>query len=223
MDAFGWAVRSVRERGLLQTMKVATSVVADLSFDWRYGTDTTRWVKVADLGVVGENQIHGVDYQPSKARPLRKLFNSLDLPREGVFVDFGSGKGRVLLIAVECGFRKLVGVEFSPELCECTRRNMQIFKQHGGLTAHIDIVLSDVANYRIQPDQRVFFMYNPFDEAVMAQVVVNLRRSVELAPRKIWLIYNTPKHHLVIERAGLFCSHVNREFGGTQFRVYTNQ
>ncbi|HKS37428.1 MAG TPA: hypothetical protein VJW76_09580, partial [Verrucomicrobiae bacterium] len=159
MGAFAWALNSVREKGLVQTAKVATSVIADLSFDWRYGTDTTRWVLPDELGAVGENKVHSVRYQPTKARPLRHLLNSFNLPRDRGFVDFGSGKGRVLLIAAQCGFQNIIGVEFSPELCERTRKNVEIFRRRSGLTARIEIVMSDVTHYRIQPDQCTFFMY----------------------------------------------------------------
>jgi SAM-dependent methyltransferase len=222
MGAIAWAFNSVRERGLVQTAKVATSVIADLSFDWRYGTDTTRWVLKDDLGAVGENKIHSVRYQPTKARPLRNLLNSLDLPRDRGFVDFGSGKGRVLLIAAQCGFQKIIGVEFSPGLCESTRQNVEIFKRRCGVTARIDIVMSDVTHYRIQPDESIFFMYNPFDAVVMEQVVANLRQSVALTPRPVWLIYNTPICQHVIEKAGMFTNRLFREIGGSNFLVYAN-
>jgi predicted RNA methylase len=222
MGAISWMFNSVRKKGLVRTAKVATSAIADLSFDWRYGTDTTRWVLEDELGAVGENQIHSVRYQPTKARPLRNLLYMLDLPRERGFVDFGSGKGRVLLIAAQCGFQKIIGVEFSPELCERTRQNVEIFRRSCRVTARIDVVLSDVTQYRIQPDQSIFFMYNPFRGVVMEQVVANLQRSVELAPRPIWLIYNTPLWQQAIEKAGMFTNRFSREIGGTHFLIYSN-
>jgi predicted RNA methylase len=221
VEAFGWALNSVRERGLVHTVKVATSVVADLSFDWRHGTSTMRWVDVDHLDAVGENRVHSTGYQATKARPLWALLNSLDLPRNKGFVDFGAGKGRVLLIAALCGFRKIVGVEFSPELCECARRNIEIFKRRSRLQARIDVHLWDAAAYPIQPDECVFFMYNPFGRAVMSQVLANLRRSVETTPRNVWLIYNTPSHHALVENTGIFRSQLDRNIGGTQFRVYS--
>jgi hypothetical protein len=220
-DALAWAVNSVRKRGLVQTMKVATSVVADLSFDWRHGTNTMRWVDVDQLDAVGENRVHSTRYQATKARPLWTLLNSLDLPRNMGFVDFGAGKGRVLLIAALSGFQKIVGVEFSPRLCECARRNIEIFKCRSGLPVRIDIHVLDAARYPIQPDQAIFFMYNPFGRVVLAQVLANLRTSVAMVPRQVWLIYNTPRHHDLIENAGLFRTWLDRNIAGTLFRVYS--
>src|SRR5262245_48246632 len=108
MKAIEWAVNSVRGRGLVQTMKVAASVVRDLSFDWQHGTNTMRWVNAEDFGTVGENLAYSQDYVATKARPLWALLNSLELPRESGFVDFGAGKGRVLLIAAQYGFRNVI-------------------------------------------------------------------------------------------------------------------
>ena len=221
MSALSWAIQSVRERGLVPTMKVAASAVADLSFDWRHGTNTMRWVEVSDLGAAGANRRYSVRYQATKARPLWTLLNSLDLPRSGGFVDFGSGKGRVLLMAALFGFSTICGIEFSPDLCECSRQNVEIFKRRSGVTTRIEVLLLDAALYPIQPDQAVFFMYNPFGDAVMTQVLANLRKSFEMARRQIWLIYNTPTCHDVILRSGLFQTHSRREIGGTEFRVYS--
>ena len=36
--ALTWAFQSVLEKGLVRTVKDATSAAADLSFDWCYGT-----------------------------------------------------------------------------------------------------------------------------------------------------------------------------------------
>ena len=222
MNAIVWAVNSVRGRGLVQTMKVAASVVVDLSFDWQHGTSTMRWVDADEFGAVGDNLAYSEHYRATKARPLWTLLRSLELPRSSGFVDLGAGKGRVLLTAAEYGFRKIVGVEFSPKLCEYARQNIQIFKRRNGAPIEIDIVQSDATTYPIQPDQEVFFMFNPFGEVVMAQVLANLRRSVQVAPRKIWLIYNTPTQHDLIARTGIFRDQFYRNISGTHFRVYSN-
>jgi len=182
-----------------------------------------RWVDADDFGEVGENVVYSEKYAATKARPLWTLLSSLDLPRNGGFVDLGAGKGRVLLIAALYGFRKIVGVEFSPRLCEYAQRNIQIFKGRSRVSVEIDVVQSDAATYPIQPDQDVFFMFNPFGEVVMTKVLANLRRSVEMAPRKIWLIYNTPTQHHLIAKTGIFRDQSYRNIGGTHFRIYSNR
>jgi len=221
MNPFVWARDSIRGRGLLRTSQIVGSTVADLLFDLRYGTDTRGWVDAQELDTDSENKAHAVHYQATKARPFLKLLHSLGLPKDSVFVDFGSGKGRVLLLAALYGFKRVVGVEFSPQLCELARRNIATFSKGTPLRSPIEIVEADATRFEIGADMNVFYFYNPFDPPVLSKVLDNVRRSVESAPRKLWLIYNTPRHHELIHQSGLFRDCSCHEIGGTEFRVYT--
>jgi SAM-dependent methyltransferase len=217
-----WAFRSVSKRGLARTGKVAGSAILDLSFDLRYGTETMRWVWVEDLGANSEHDVNAVGYRATKARSLQKLISKLDLPRDRAFVDLGSGKGRVLLLAAQLGFQKVVGVEFSPKLCAIARQNVNTFTRRTRIAARIDVIESDVALFNITADRCIFYAYNPFDGVVMERLVGNLRDSLKRFPRRVWLLYNTPAHATVIEKSDLFCSAEEFEIGGAEFKVYKN-
>jgi predicted RNA methylase len=214
MNPLNWALESVARRGLVETFKAALSVVVDIGFDLRYGTDTMRWVEI--------HRQHAESYRATKAAPLRSLMRKLNLPKGGVFVDLGSGKGRVLLIAAQLGFNRIVGVEFSGELCEIARENVKAFSRRTQLAARIDIVKSDVASYLIESEQSVFFMYNPFDGVVMARVLTNLRSSITRFPRRIWLIYNKPAHDEAVSKSDLFSACQEFQIRGNRFKVYSN-
>jgi len=221
MNPFVWASHSIRHRGLLRTSQIAGSTARDFLFDLHYGTDTRRWVDVEELDTHSENKSHAVRYQATKARPFLKMIRSLALPKESVFVDLGSGKGRVLLLAAHHGFKRVVGVEFSPQLCSLARKNITTFSKVADLCSPIDVVEADVTGFEIAADLNIFYLYNPFDPPVLSKVLDNIRRSVESAPRKLWLIYNTPRHHELIHQSGLFRDCSFHEIGGTEFRVYT--
>lgn len=219
MNAVAWAVESVHQRGLSRTLKVASSCLADLTFDWRYGTDTGRrkpaWNTVPPDGALAQGLFH----QPTKARPLRRLLESLSLPLGGGFVDLGSGKGRALLIAAQHGFRDITGVEFSSRLCDCARRNAALFARKQGLSARTEVVCGDAGAYAFRPDQQVLFLYNPFDEIVLGRVLANLRRSLAEAPRPVWLLYANPVHRKTVEDCGLFNRLESREIEGGLFLI----
>ena len=151
---------------------------------------------------------------------MRSLLRKLDLPKNGAFVDLGSGKGRVLLIATQFGFTRIIGVEFSRELCEVARANVTTFARKTQVTPGIQIVESDVANYLIEPEYNVLFMYNPFDAVVMAKFLVNLRTSLTQFPRKLWLIYHYPLHQEAIIKSELFRACQEFDLGGEVFKVY---
>ena len=112
----------------MRTVTIAAGIVEDPLFDWRFGTETSRVVYGNELEASLVNRRHAVSYQPTKARPFQDLLRRLDLPAGGTFVDVGSGKGRVLLLAARHPFKRVVGIEFSPSLCEQARRNIEIFR-----------------------------------------------------------------------------------------------
>jgi hypothetical protein len=197
MNVFNWALQSTKDKGIANTIKIACNVAMDLSFDWKYGTDTMRWVDRNALETRSDNRSHSAPY--------------------------GSGKGRVLLIASQFGFRKVVGIEFSGELCAIARQNVEAFSRKAKPHSSIEVIEADATRYQFQAGERVLFMYNPFDGFILAKVIENIRRSLAQNPRRIWLIYNTPLHHEVIKSAALFQSDSFYEIGGNHFRVYTNE
>lgn len=222
MNPFYWARRSIQRRGFVQTSKVAESVIRDFLFDLIYGTDTRRLVQIEELDTTSENKNHAVPYQATKAKPFLKLLQRLKLPRQSVFVDFGSGKGRTLLIAARYGFQKVVGIEFSPQLCAVARRNAAVFPKAALKHSVVEVIEQDVALHPIDAEMNVFYMFNPFDGIVLSHVLENIRASLAASPRKVWLIYNTPRHDSVIEQSALFPEVSSHEIGGTVFKVYTN-
>src|SRR5262245_4264326 len=97
---------TLHRRGLVSTATIAFSLLVDLTFDWRHGTKTIAPAELDRLHVPSPNKFHGVRYQATRARPFRRLLRELALPTGGTFVDLGSGKGRVLLLAAQAGFSR---------------------------------------------------------------------------------------------------------------------
>ncbi len=217
-----WAIASLRTRGFVQTAKVAWSFFADLSFDLKHGTETIRRVEMSSLDIHSANKVHATRYGATKERPFMELIKGLNIPSNSVFVDIGCGKGKVLLMAAECGFKKIVGIDFSPELCRLAGTNIAAFEKKTPLNSLIEIVECDAALYRFRSDENVFFTFDPFNAAVLEQVLNNLRSSLVETPRKIWFIYHSPEHHETMEKARLFQSWKDFDIIGTHFKVYVN-
>lgn len=213
-------LKSLRQEGVLETLRIAARTIADRSFDWKHGTDTMRRVEVDSLETDSIHKVHARFYQASKARPLLKLFHQIPLPRDGAFVDMGCGKGRVLLIAAQLGFRKVVGIEFCAQLCKQARENAASFRKNNAAISPIHVIESDATHYEFKDDEKVFFLYNPFDAVVLEHVLDNIGRSVEKTPRDIWLIYNNPVHHETVQMNRLFTPHHRYEIEGEVFHVY---
>ena len=103
------------------------------------------------------------------------------------------------------------------------RKNVETFSRKTKRQWPIEVIMADATSYDFRNEDRVFFMFNPFDAVILGQVVNNIRRSLQSDPRPIWLIYNTPIYHDVIARSGLFIRDEFYEIGCSHFRVYSNQ
>ena len=214
-------VESIRAIGLAATAMHVVGTIRDHVFDWQSGTDTSSWVALKDLQIESESAVRGVDYHPTRARPFRKLLSRLDLSRDRAFVDFGCGKGRAVLLAMEYGFRKVTGIEFSASLSETARRNVEIFGARINAESIVEIVHGDVIDYTIADDETVFYFFNPFDEVIFGKVLSNIQASLASAPREISLIYYNPVQHQTIEDKAPFLGLAQKyDIAGCVFNVY---
>ena len=120
------------------------------------------------------------------------------------FVDYGAGKGRVLMLAAEHPFRAVIGVEFSPELCEVANANLDKLSSAAVRAGRVECVCADAAAYLPPSTPLVCYFYNPFGPTVLQAVIDRLAASMREQPREIFLVYVHPEHRDVIESAGLW-------------------
>jgi hypothetical protein len=214
---------SLRERGLLGTVQASWSFLEDSIFDYRYGTNTKRWEPLDKYDIMSEYRSSGNRYQATKAKHMTKLLRAISFPPESVFVDFGSGKGRVLLIASGYRFKKVVGVEFSKELCVIARENLARYRKKVPQGVPVEIVDQDATQYQIGADENVFFFYNPFHEDVFLAVLKNIEGSLRTHPRRIWIIYHAPVYRDLVEKTGVFVKSGELKFRESEFFIYVNR
>ena len=185
MQMMRQALKDLRRHFPWEMVQTAVAVIEDQAFDWRYGVDTRGITPLADLAIDSRHVAHGVHYAPTRVRYFRAVLRALPIPRDSVFVDLGAGKGRMLLLAAQSRrFRKVVGVEFSAELCRTAERNIRRFQRHDVGNVTFEVAHADAADYEVQPDQNVFFMFNPFGPVVMQQVIQRIGHSLEERPRR---------------------------------------
>jgi SAM-dependent methyltransferase len=168
-------------------------------FDLVHGTDTIGIIPINKLDVEGEIVRHGTGYQCTNAWAFRKILREIGFPKENTFVDIGSGKGKLLLLASEYGFSGVVGIEVSRRLCEVAEQNVARFRRKIKREMNVRIVQADALEYQIEDDQSVFCMFNPFDEVLLGHILENIQKSLKKIPRHAWVIYVNPQHRAVIE------------------------
>jgi SAM-dependent methyltransferase len=200
-------------------------LIVDFFFDIKYRTDTSRWESLDDLTIGSNNKERGVIYQPTRVMPLKKLFSYIKsmIPVDSVFVDFGCGKGRVLLIASKFSFKEVRGVEFAHELCELAKNNCAVYKRQTGVRKEFQIIESDVVDYIINSDENIFYMFNPFDGVILSEIINNIATSCKIQPRGIIIIYYNPQYSNVIEQQSMFIKLEECVFWGYRFALYSNR
>ncbi|WP_435129017.1 class I SAM-dependent methyltransferase [Actinacidiphila sp. bgisy144] len=161
------------------------------SFDADYAVETAQNVELwdlpeADLMPVGRN----ARYSPTPVRTVRNALGRCGVRHEEVtFVDVGSGKGRVLLLAAELPFRRIVGVEASETLCGIAASNVRKAAENRDGFDRIEIVHADATTYDIPDDGGLFYFYEPFSVEVALTFLERVEDSIRSHPRRVVLCF----------------------------------
>lgn len=170
-------------------------------YDWRHAVQTCGDVALSDLRVVGGSVEHGAPYAPSHPTFLDKILRQLPIEYSRYqFVDLGSGKGRVLLVASEFPFRRITGVEFASELHDIAVQNVKNYRSSSQLCRDIQCVNGDAMQYVFPDEPTVLFMFNPFRPAVLVPILRRLQASLEQNPRDVLLLYAAPFYGDLVEQ-----------------------
>ncbi len=193
---YGRAVRALKSREKARRLRIA-----DRAFDAERRIDTAGWVRTPDLVTDSPNRRFAVRYQPTSVEDFELLMGKLDIPHdEFVFVDYGSGKGRVLMLAAAYPFQRIIGVEFSPPLDRVARENIATL---GEDAARIETVVMDAAEFEPPLEPLVLYFNNPFELPVLQGVLDRLRESIDREPRPTYMVVTVPPEFAqAIEDAG---------------------
>lgn len=128
-------------------------------------------------------------YEPTPYVALDQLFEHIELNKQDVVVDFGSGKGRVPFYIHSRFQNTIKGVEISDKMHQKAMRNKQNFRRRIKRKKHrIRFKNMDALDYEIKKEDNVFFFFNPFHVSIFRKVVQNIIHSYHDTPRKIKLL-----------------------------------
>jgi hypothetical protein len=216
--------KSLREHGLVTSLcrsfllpvhlfreyRAAKSLRPDgevSEFDKKYGVDTDGrfegWTYLSDLNIPSSNWIDGNDYAAIEPARFKHVLQPFDIAFEDyMFVDFGSGKGRALLLASEYPFKRILGLEFSPELHRTAEENIRRYSSATQKCRNIQSLNVDFADYTLPPEGLVLFFFYPCRTRVLSGVVDVIGRSLLSHPRSLYIAYVAP----TLEQEQLFAS-----------------
>ena len=185
---------TLRQQGIAKTARrIENSLRARIErrVDARLGLDTIAWVPVTELTVDSPNKGLANIYGPTPAWLIPRFLGSIpeDLSKL-TFIDFGSGKGRVLLLAGQHPLHRVIGLEFSKELHAEATANIERFRSSGLLRCgSIESVESDVLDFELPDEDCVLYTYNPFGTEIMRRLLERIEASYRRRPRKLYFIY----------------------------------
>jgi len=169
----------------------------DLDYDWEHSVDTTR----SNVGFRTQF-LTGVTARPYFATEpwlFEQIMQALALSiqqsvvsqglADFTFIDLGCGKGRVLLMASDYPFKRIIGVEFMPDLHRSAQKNIVGYSNDRQQCQQMETVCMDARDFQFPSGPLVVYLFNPFFEATFAQVLENLRHSVEQMLRPIYIAY----------------------------------
>jgi hypothetical protein len=164
-------------------------------------------------------------YAPSGWSYLQRILPRREVTSSDVFIDFGSGKGRVLVQAARYPFARVIGVEISPKLNEIARANLER-RRHSFACPNIEVTTSDVVAYDIPDDMTVAYFFYPFVGDAFKRVIENIVASIDRCPRRVRIIYALPRLEDVILETGRFAltrsAPIAYATGSHQISLYTS-
>ena len=174
-------------------------------FDAEFGVDTSGFIHPTELRISHPNQRHAISYRGSDPKYFHDAMSSLPIDyRRFVFIDFGSGKGRALLLATKFPFKRIVGVEFSPGLHQIAKENIDRFSQNADHAFEVESICMDATAFTLPVDPLVCYFFNPFDADIMQRVLSNIRNSLARAPRDLFVVYYNPREGNVFDNSDCF-------------------
>jgi len=161
------------------------------AFDRRHGTDTASEVSLESAGVPQNDATRGNNiYRPLWEGEFRRALASISIDFAGyTFVDIGSGKGKLLLLASEYPFHAIIGVEYAPLLNEIAIRNIETFSSKLQRCYSITSVASDALEYELPPGPIVCFIFNSFDDATMERALRRISSAVSERAEPGYVLY----------------------------------
>lgn len=168
-----------------------------------------------------EQNEHNNNYSKSPKKVLKRIFEDIDFKEDHGFLDMGCGKGYVMTVAAKYPFEKIGGVEYTKELCEICRKNLDRLNLD-----QVEVFHEDAKNFNKYANYDIFYFCNPFDETILS--VVSQKISESHKDRKCYIYYLNPyqeKRQQAIANAGFKLIKTIEDADEPYFNIniYTNE
>jgi len=156
-------------------------------------------------------------YADSGGLEFDKIISNFNITSRDAIVDYGSGKGGILISLSKYPFSKITGVEIDPELVEIAKSNIRKLN-----ITNVEIKCCDAAEFKQLQEYNYFYFFDPFPCSVMQDVIDNIKKSILDQPRKVTIIYLNPSCHDIIEASSILTKTKELPHFEHQCFIYSN-
>ena len=161
-------------------------------FDREHAIETAVEIPLGAVGVPQADVARGnAVYRPLTETVFRAALASVHFdPAKFTFVDIGSGKGKVMFMAADHAFRRIVGIEYAAGLHEVALRNIASYRSKTQICKAIEAVHADVLEYTLPEGPLLLFIFNALAKQTMRGFLEKVDREAARDPKRpIALIY----------------------------------
>jgi len=156
--------------------------------------DIDGWTYLSDLEIPSPNWIDANNYRAIEPERFNEVLSSLSVAfEECYFIDYGSGKGRALLLASEYPFKEIVGLEFSPDLHRIAETNVLHYRSATQKCKNIRCLNLDFVNFELPSGPLVLFFFDPCRLRVLERVVARIDNAAQIRSSPIYVAYVAPR------------------------------
>jgi SAM-dependent methyltransferase len=177
----------------------------NLAFDREHGIETAEEIPLESAGVPPTEVARGNGvYRPVTQKLFRAAIASIGVDAARfTFVDIGSGKGKVLFMAADLPFKRVVGIEYAGGLHEVAVRNVAAYRSAKQKCRDIEAVHADALQYDLPDGPLILFIFNALAKEIMRGLLKKLDAGVASERnRPLILIYTNVRS--VTEVGGVF-------------------
>ena len=182
----------LRTHGLVNTSRIGLLRIHEVFTDWRLGIDTRGRLQFTSP----EREDVCVGYEASDYSLIVRALREVQ-PRSSdiVFLDYGCGKGRTIILAAMQPFRRVIGVDLDQSLLSTAESNLDRVR-HRLRCQDVSLLNVDATQLEVPDDVNVIFMFNPFLGDVMSAVLSRIEDSLRRNERRLTVIFIYPPNHV---------------------------
>lgn len=157
-----------------------------------YGIETSGLISPRRIRSDSPSDAFSIGYGGAQPSVLRAVLATIPDLESACFLDVGCGKGRALAVATEFPFRRIVGVELSPDLARIAEKNAVVMGSSFPDRTPIEVIEGDALKFELPAGYVVAFFHHPGFEPLVRGFAARLAAHQTEAGNRVLLVYYNP-------------------------------